>query len=588
MAGNTVSILIGARDEAAPDLDDLKARLDELSAKVATARADVDDADGAAKLDRMQAKLIDLGTKVARPKITMSGAIRAEADIHAVEASLDDLNKKEDEAVAKAGAEGLLSKIMTGSEGGGAGGGEGILSSLMGPQLLAIVPAIAAALPEIVALASGFAAAGAGAVAFGALAYPAFEQVQGAMGDTKAQLDKLSPDEQGAVTGIRQLVTEFGKMSTAFEPEVFKVFTAGLQLVDRLLPDIVPFAKTFADVMSGLLNTVDNAMFSRSFEDVARSVHGITGSIAQIGPSNGFQEFLDQLHSIEGPALEAIGQGIGKVATAIGNLLTQFSGKDVAHAINIAFDGVAGVINGVTLAVDLLKLGWDKLSQDPTFKTIAGDIKTAWADISTTGKKQPDFSGLTTAVKNAVSTAVGWLSTKLTPLVDAALKTASTWLKNNVYPLMVPVGKALMQGLIAGIESNIPSLLPVLGNVAEFIAEHKGPLDADRLLLVPHGRAIMQGLMTGMNLELPVLRSQLAGISQADQRAGWGPRAARVRRSARRGQRPDGHPDRAGAGGSGLDSMFMSCAGELRALRRRRPEHLDPQSAVPRARDGTG
>lgn len=344
MAGNTVEILIESKDDAAPDMDDLKARLDELSAKVAEARIDVDDADAAAKLDRMRAKLIDLGDKTAKPKITVSGAIRAEAEIHAVEASLDNMKRKEDEALAEAGPEGFLSRLFYGTSGTGGGENfeEGGLSSLLpGGALLAglavAVPLIYAAAAEVAGLVAGFAAAGTGAGAFALLAYPAFESVKGAIGDNKKELDKLPVSEQNVVRGIQQLTGEWHKMSNAFQPEVFKVFNGGLQLANKLLPDVTPFATTFANVLTKLL-----------------------GQASKFAGSKGFQEWLKQFHSLEGPALTSIGDGIGKVVIAIGKLFTVMSGKDVAHTINILFDTIAGIILGFADAVKRLMNSWDE------------------------------------------------------------------------------------------------------------------------------------------------------------------------------------------------------------------------------------
>ena len=45
--------------------------------------------------------------------------------------------------------------------------------------------------------------------------------------------------------------------------------------------------------------------------------------------------------------MTAIGHGIGGVVAEFGKLLTVFSGKDVAHGINIAFDAVKLAIRGV-------------------------------------------------------------------------------------------------------------------------------------------------------------------------------------------------------------------------------------------------
>lgn len=565
VADNYVSISIKASDQAKPDLTDLKEKLQELGREVETAKVDVDDADGEVKLLRLNAKLADLNAKTSNPKISIAGAARAEAEIAAVSMQMDKLKEKADETAAEgaaAGGGGLIGRLFFGTGGAGAS-----LSAAMGPAgMLGIAGALAAALPEVVAVGSGFAAAGAGAAAFGALAIPAIKNVETAYTSlstaqqgyqdaqakyaadpsksnlaglktaaqnlqlVKAQMDKMPQSEQGALSGIQGLVTQFGKLSTAFEPQAFKVFNATLGVANSLLPHITPFANTFADALTRLL-----------------------GQAGKFTASAGFASWLNQFHSLEGPALGAIGDGIGKVASAFGKLLTVFSGKDVATGITIAFDILAGAITGVRVVVEGLKAAWDKFSQDPAIKKIATDIKTAWDDISTTGKKKPDFSGLQSALKDAVQTAVNWLSLKLKPLIKQVMDDAGTWLKNNAYPILEPVGKALMAGLIDGIKSNIPSLLPVLGDVAGFIASHKGPIEKDRLLLVPAGQAMIDGLGAGMLSRLPNLRGDLNTITGAIAGTGVG------RGLAAGGAGGQGvvHLQVTG-GGAGLDGLFAS------------------------------
>ena len=88
MADNYVSLKIKATDDAKPDLTDLKAKLEDLGRQVATARANVDDADADAKLLALQAKLDALDKKTASPRIDMAGASKALADIAAVDVAM--------------------------------------------------------------------------------------------------------------------------------------------------------------------------------------------------------------------------------------------------------------------------------------------------------------------------------------------------------------------------------------------------------------------------------------------------------------------------------------------------------------------
>jgi TP901 family phage tail tape measure protein len=79
--------------------------------------------------------------------------------------------------------------------------------------------------------------------------------------------------------------------------------------------------------------------------------------------------------------------------------------------------------------------------------------------------------------------------------------------------VLVSAGRAVIQGLIRGVEQAIPGLGTVLSGVGKYIADHKGPLDYDRKILVPAGKAVMTGLMTGIESQFPALLNQLNGIN---------------------------------------------------------------------------
>lgn len=83
----------------------------------------------------------------------------------------------------------------------------------------------------------------------------------------------------------------------------------------------------------------------------------------------------------------------------------------------------------------------------------------------------------------------------------------------NLGSLLFNAGANLIRGLIDGISSMVSSLTSRLSFITDLIPDWKGPEDKDRRLLVPSGRAIMEGLQTGIRSEEDDLRSQLAGIT---------------------------------------------------------------------------
>lgn len=200
----------------------------------------------------------------------------------------------------------------------------------------ALVVGLIAATPLIVGVASGLTAAAAGAGAFGLLAYPAIQVVSGALGDTKAQLDKLPEGERNAVEGVLGLKKEWQNLSKAVTPEVFSVLDKGIGILGELLPAVTPFAKTFAAALGQ-----------------------IEGRIGKAVVSPGFVSFLKQLRGMEGPSLNAIATGVGHIMVNLGKLLTIMSSKDVVNALNITFSVLDGTVIAVTRTIQGLMVAFD-------------------------------------------------------------------------------------------------------------------------------------------------------------------------------------------------------------------------------------
>jgi hypothetical protein len=548
---------VTARDEASPDLEALKARLEELKHTVEEARATVTDPDEAAKLDRAYARLIALGEKLDRmesnPKVNVAGAVRAEAEIHAVEAALDRLNGKEADVKVKVDVD----QSAMGAAGGGALGGlMGLLGrtpavgplpagAASGGAIAGIAAAAAAALPLIDMLVSGLAAAGAGALSFGILAKGAFTNVSqqytalqtaqdnyakalaiNQMDPTKAhatalknagdalkyvnqQMGQMPAAEQGAIKGIQQLSTTFQNMVTAFEPKAYPVFNDLLKIANNLLPAIMPFATTFASALDGLLQ-----------------------KLAKFTQSKGFQDWVKQFSTLIGPAVTAMGTGIGKIGVEFGKLLTIFSGKDIARAITAITTSIAGLLIGVRYVVNGIRSAWDHLSQDLSASGLSRVFSGLVTGAQQAGRDVLKFlSNLPATIQGLFAGARGWLRTAgvkiLEGLVDGLLAALPTIAKlisghfpadvqhpfDGAHGWLIPAGRAILQGLIDGIISMKGTLAGTLGDVAKFIIEHKGPIEVDRVMLFPSGQAIMDGLMGGMGSRMPDLRSQLAGVS---------------------------------------------------------------------------
>ena len=527
MADNYVQIRIKASDTAKPELDSLRADLDELGSKVDSAKVDVNDDDAKRKLLEINAELAALNKRVANPKIDAAGAARAESRIEKLKGNLEDLTKKADTAPTG----GILGKLLFGAlgklPGGGEGGGAGgILGNLSGLSAGGAAGAfgIGAILVELDGLVSGFAAAGAGVGAFAVLAMPAFDKVKTAITSLKTDqlayanattaaakssaLKKihddwkaLDPAERGAVKGVQAFMSTFDKMSKAFEPQAFKVFNDALKIANTLLPDLKPFADTAATALDGLLKQV-----------------------GKFAGSTGFKDWLKQFQKLEGPSITAIGHGIGQVAIAMGKLLTIMSSKDVVNSINIAFKILAGTINALGFVIRRIMLRWDQWQQ--LVKQVARDTS---ADAAAMRRSFDDMRHGVASDFDSMRHAVADWGHNLASIFDEARANIHRWaadfgrdvtrvvdyfraLPGRIMSALSSLGGRLFSAgahiismLASGIRSAIGDVVGAIGSVVGEITSHlpfspakKGPLSG-RGSPDQAGKRIAQMLAQGMD-----------------------------------------------------------------------------------------
>lgn len=430
---------------------------------------------------------------------------------------------------------GLFERMLFGASG---SGGVGNMLQFAGmPVLIAGATAAAAALVvEITGVVSGFAAAAQGVAAFGILAYPTFTKVYNAVTGVAGAMALLDPAQKKIVTGVQAIETEYKKLSTAFEPAVTKVIGAAIGPVMQILKDLPTFANPAAKAITGLLNEFNKFL-----------------------ASPGAQAFQNAMAKIEGPAITAIGKGIGQVAVSIGKLLTVLSAKTDARAITLLFDVISGAINGLAFVVGRLAKNWDSFSQqishafdnvkhafdnfmhafDNASHAVYNVLQHAFDNFMhaldnvshAIGNVNHAFSAAVTGMEHVISTVGNAIGRFFTVDIPHWISIGVAWFHGlpgrilsavgNLGNLLFSAGAAIIHGLIAGIQSAIGALGSVLGGIGSFIASHKGPMEVDRMLLYPNGQAIMGGLMSGIASQVGPLRNQLAGITGSIGVAGY-------------------------------------------------------------------
>lgn len=342
MADNVVSILVSARDQAKPDMDALKERLQEIGRQVATARATVDDKAAAASLDKLNAQLLGLDKTTANPNISMQGAIRAEAQIHAVEASLDHLDKDNGGPGMKARAMGFVqaAESLTGlSDAMGVAdpkasmfqkvmAGAGLATGLLEPVVAGVTVAVGG-------MASGLVAAGAGLGIFGEVAKgvwgdyttniqaAAKAQLGLANGDTGAKMAADNTALAAAFKGLHGNVllmvmgaanaeTAWHNFTTSAADGVASVLAPALSLVPRLLSLAGEFLPPVEDALRHIVSMVSTGL-----------------------NSSGFQSFVGEMAKLSGPMINNIAVAIGHVVVGIGGILKAFMPMSIGLSVGL-------------------------------------------------------------------------------------------------------------------------------------------------------------------------------------------------------------------------------------------------------------
>lgn len=121
---------------------------------------------------------------------------------------------------------------------------------------------------------------------------------------------------------------------------------------------------------------------------------------------------------------------------------------------------------------------------------------------------------------------------------------------------LVDAGADIINGLIRGIRSQLPSLRGVLNSVTDLIPDWKGPESRDRVLLTPAGMAIMEGLIAGIESQIPNLQGSLGGITTMVGRSQFGVGGVTVPASAA-GFAGMSTPAPAAAGGIPMVQVFV-------------------------------
>lgn len=114
------------------------------------------------------------------------------------------------------------------------------------------------------------------------------------------------------------------------------------------------------------------------------------------------------------------------------------------------------------------------------------------------------FSEVRNGIANGFNSAVSFIASIPGRILSAL---------GNLGGLLWNAGASIMQGFLDGLKSIWHNITSFVGNIAGWIADHKGPLPYDRRLLIPAGEAIMGGFRKSLNAGWRQVQADIMGMN---------------------------------------------------------------------------
>lgn len=297
------------------------------------------------------------------------------------------------------------------------------------------------------------------------------------------------------------------------------VFKGALMAVEGLFDGL----SAAIDFLSPLIEVLINAFkkLEPALNTVAEWVGTVIGLFGGMGSAgNGLSEMIKTAWSNIKSAISAAGNIIKTIIEGIKSVFSGLgaAGNALKTALSLVWNGIKGLISGasqgIKTIIENIKGFFTGLSE--AGNKLKGLLSTAWGSISNAVKTSKDaikttidsikgfFTGLSQkadslfkAISSAwksITTAIETAAGKVSTFIGGIKKAFNSLFHVNIFG----AGAAIIEGFLNGLKSMWTSVTSFISGIAEWIAQHKGPISYDRKLLIPAGLAIMEGLDEGL------------------------------------------------------------------------------------------
>ena len=237
-------------------------------------------------------------------------------------------------------------------------------------------------------------------------------------------------------------------------------------------------------------------------------------------------DFLVQALNFVQPVLSTIAEWVGVAIGMFGNLGT--AGQGLSAFTKSAWTNIQSAVqtagNIIRTVIDWIKLAFSGAGNAAgVLKNVFSLAWMAIGDVVNVAKKL--IGGAISGINSAFTSFQSFVSS-VGGAVNSVVNSIISTIKGIANIDISGAGAAIMNGFLGGLQSAWGGVKSFVGDIAQWIKDHKGPISYDRKLLIPAGNAIMDGLSRGLKEQFKNVKSTVTGMADELQNAFGAPQLA--------------------------------------------------------------
>ena len=209
----------------------------------------------------------------------------------------------------------------------------------------------------------------------------------------------------------------------------------------------------------------------------------------------------------------ALWTGIVTIATTIWNMLVMVI-STVVTTVQAVWSGFSAFMGSLWNGIVAVASGvWNGLVAviSGVWNTIVSVINGAISIVRSVISS--GFNGAKAIVQGAMNAMRGVISS-IWNAIKGVFRAGVNFIRSVVHVDLSGQGRAIMNSFFNGLKSVWNSIKSFISHIAGWIKAHKGPISYDRKLLIPAGRAIMEGLNSGLTEQFANVKSNVSTMAE--------------------------------------------------------------------------